>query len=132
GNANACTGDGGMEDAREMTKIAADALGVSPAEIFVCTTGRIGERLPMVKVARGIRDAAAARSANPEQGKRAAEAILTSDTRSKSVTVRAEIGGKTVTISGIAKGAGMIQPNMATMLAFLATDAEVAPQFLQE
>ncbi len=132
GNANACTGEGGMEDAREMAKIAADALGVSPAEIFVCSTGRIGERLPMEKVARGIRDAAAERSANPEQGKRAADAILTSDTRSKSITVRAEIGGKTVTVSGIAKGAGMIQPNMATMLAFLATDAEVEPEFLQE
>ena len=132
GNANACTGEGGMDDTREMAKIAADALGVSPEQIFVCSTGRIGERLPMEKVARGIRAAAAERSADPEQGKRAANAILTSDTRSKSITVRTEIGGKTVTVSGIAKGAGMIQPNMATMLAFLATDAEVEQTFLQE
>jgi glutamate N-acetyltransferase / amino-acid N-acetyltransferase len=132
GNANACTGDGGMADAREMARLAAEGLGVSSAGLFVCSTGRIGERLPMEKLARGIRRAVEERASSPEQGQRSASAILTSDTRSKTITVRCDIDGKSVTVSGIAKGAGMIQPNMATMLAFLATDAAVEQAFLQE
>lgn len=131
GNANACTGDGGMDDARSMAALTAGELGVSPETILVCSTGRIGERLPMDKLERGIREAVKRRDASPEQGKRAADAILTSDTRSKTITVRFQAGGRTVTVAGIAKGAGMIQPNMATMLAFLATDAAVGQDLLQ-
>lgn len=132
GNANACTGDGGMDDAQTMARLAAEGLGVAPENFFVCSTGRIGERLPMEKIASGIRDAVGQCEASAEQGRRAAEAILTSDTRAKTITVRFPCGDKTVTVSGIAKGAGMIQPNMATMLAFLATDAEVEQEFLQK
>lgn len=131
GNANACTGDGGMSDAMTMAEVAADALQVPTDSIFICSTGRIGERLPMEKIGQGIRLAAAHRAASPEQGQRSADAILTSDTRSKTITVRFSHQGREVTVSGIAKGAGMIQPNMATMLAFLATDAEVAPCVVQ-
>lgn len=86
----------------------------------------------MQRVEAGIREAVERRNATPEQGRRAAEAILTSDTRSKAITVRFEVDGKPVTVSGIAKGAGMIQPNMATMLAFLATDVEVESGLLRE
>lgn len=132
GNANACTGEGGMADTRSMARIAAEELQVSPDSIFVCSTGRIGDRLPMEKVEGGIRKAVAARSSSSAQGQNAAAAILTSDTRAKTITVRTNIGGKTITVAGMAKGAGMIQPNMATMLAFLATDAEVKQAFLQE
>jgi glutamate N-acetyltransferase / amino-acid N-acetyltransferase len=132
GNANACTGEGGMEDARETARMAAEDLGVGPETLFVCSTGRIGERLPMERLERGIRDVVARRAASAEEGKRAADAILTSDTRAKTITVRFDCGGNTITVSGMAKGAGMIQPNMATMLAFLATDAEVEQGQLQK
>lgn len=132
GNANACTGDGGIDDARAMARMAAEPLGVAPDSIFVCSTGRIGERLPMEKVAAGIRDAVARLDASAEQGECCAKAILTSDTRPKTITVRFKCDGRPVTVSGIAKGAGMIQPNMATMLAFIATDAAVESAALQQ
>lgn len=132
GNANACTGEGGVTDTREMARVAEEELGVTANTLFVCSTGRIGDRLPMEKLTRGIRHAVAERAATEEQGKRVADAILTSDTRSKTITVRVQLNGQTVTVAGIAKGAGMIQPNMATMLAFLATDAEVEQAYLQE
>lgn len=132
GNANACTGDGGMADAYEMARLAAKGLGVAPETLFVCSTGRIGERLPMEKIEKGIRETVAHKKTSPEQSQRAAEAILTSDTRAKTITVKFDCGGKTVTVSGMAKGAGMIQPNMATMLAFLATDAAVERELLQD
>jgi glutamate N-acetyltransferase / amino-acid N-acetyltransferase len=132
GNANACTGDGGMEDTRAMVRIAADVTGAPPEAFFVCSTGRIGERLPMEKMEQGIRAAGPRLASTSDEGRNAAQAILTSDTRPKTITVRVDLGGHTVTVSGIAKGAGMIQPNMATMLAFLATDAEVEQGLLQE
>lgn len=132
GNANACTGRGGWEDAREMARLAAEGFKVAPESVLVCSTGRIGERLPMDKLAAGIAAATERLARSDEEGRRAAQAILTSDTRPKSVTARFEWNGETVTVAGIAKGAGMIQPNMATMLAFLTTDADVAREELQE
>jgi glutamate N-acetyltransferase/amino-acid N-acetyltransferase len=131
GNANACTGDGGLSDAMAMAEVAGEVLAVAADSLFICSTGRIGERLPMDRIKQGIRDAASLRAASPEQGQRAADAILTSDTRSKTITVRFQHDGREVTVAGIAKGAGMIQPNMATMLAFLATDAAVEPDVVQ-
>ncbi|MCC5839324.1 MAG: bifunctional glutamate N-acetyltransferase/amino-acid acetyltransferase ArgJ [Opitutales bacterium] len=131
GNANACTGQEGMADTETMAAHTASALGCEDHEVFVCSTGRIGERLPMERIKAGIARAATGLSDAPEAGCKAADAILTSDTRRKVVTVRTQIGGRTVTVAGIAKGAGMIQPDMATMLAFIATDASIPAPDLQ-
>lgn len=130
GNANACTGADGLADAREMQAAAAAALGVAPEEVFVCSTGRIGERLPMEKIKTGLVEGAGRLAATPEESIRAAEAILTSDTRRKVATARFTVGEQTVTVAGMAKGAGMIEPNMATMLAFLVTDAVAGQDLL--
>lgn len=131
GNANACTAAQGDADASAMAKLAAIAVG-APADAFlVCSTGRIGELLPMAKVAEGIKASAARLSREAAEGVRSAHAILTSDTRPKSVTARFVWEGKTITIAGIAKGAGMIEPNMATMLAFVCTDAAATPAELK-
>lgn len=131
GNANACTSRQGDADAAAMAQLAAGAVG-APAEAFlVCSTGRIGELLPMAKVAEGVRTAAARLSRDPAEGRRCAEAILTSDTRPKSVTARFVWEGRPITVAGIAKGAGMIEPNMATMLAFVCTDAAATPAELK-
>lgn len=132
GNANACTGEEGMDDARGMATIAAGALDVSPGEVFVCSTGRIGERLPMSKVRAGLLAAAAEKGSDEESGRRAARAIMTSDTRPKSAAASFEWEGRKVTVGGIAKGAGMIQPNMATMLAFIVTDAAIEADLLRD
>ncbi|MFM9167811.1 MAG: bifunctional ornithine acetyltransferase/N-acetylglutamate synthase, partial [Verrucomicrobiota bacterium] len=132
GNANACTSVQGDADAAETARLAAAALGAPSHVLLVCSTGRIGELLPMAKVAAGVAQAAGRLSRDSSEGRRAAEAILTSDTRPKTCTARFVHGGRTVTVSGIAKGAGMIEPNMATMLAFVCTDAEAAPAFLKE
>ena len=126
GNANACTAAQGDADAAAMAKLSAAAVGAPDAAFLVCSTGRIGELLPMAKVAEGIKASAARLSRDAAEGVRSANAILTSDTRPKSVTARFVWEGKTVTIAGIAKGAGMIEPNMATMLAFVCTDAAAA------
>jgi glutamate N-acetyltransferase / amino-acid N-acetyltransferase len=132
GNANACTGEPGQRDARAMVLRAAAALNLKPQSFFVCSTGRIGQPLPMDRVLKGIDRAVAAKGRTPAHGKKAAEAILTSDTRPKTVTVSFVYDGKKHTVAGLAKGAGMIQPNMATMLAFLATDFSVPRSFLQK
>jgi glutamate N-acetyltransferase/amino-acid N-acetyltransferase len=129
GCANAATGDGGLRDAREMAERTASALGCAPAEVLVASTGVIGVALPMDKVRAGID--AACRSLGRERGAEVARAILTTDTRPKEALVEATIGGRTVRVAGIAKGAGMIAPNMATLLAFFTTDAAVAPKVLQ-
>ena len=131
GNANACTGPEGDADAEAMQRLAADALGCVPAEVFVASTGRIGRRLPMTNVKKGIRAAGKALTAEDEDGLAAADAILTSDTRRKVVTHKIDTPKGPITLAGMAKGAGMIQPNMATMLAFLTTDAAIPPASLQ-
>lgn len=125
GCANAATGGRGLEDAETMAALAAEAVGAGPAELLVCSTGKIGSYLPMDKVARGINDAAAALGTDDE---RAARAILTTDTQPKRAAITQASGWR---LGGMAKGAGMIAPNMATMLAFLTTDAVVSPDLLQ-
>ena len=122
GNANAATGAQGMADAEEMGASAQLDSGLD-APFLICSTGRIGRKLPMDRIKAGIEDAAKSLSESVEASLNAADAILTSDTRRKVATAQFESEGKTVTVSGMAKGAGMIEPNMATMLAFLTTDA---------
>jgi len=129
-NANAATGRKGLQDAYAMRAIAAEALGIEAGEVAVASTGVIGERLPMGKIAAGIEAAAAELGRDGAGG--FAEAILTTDTHPKEVAVRVEIGGVPVTVGGTAKGSGMIHPNMGTMLAFLTTDAAVQRECLHE
>ena len=131
GNANACTSAQGDADAVRMAQLGAAAAGHAGEAFLVCSTGRIGELLPMAKVAAGAAAAAARLSRDAAEGVRAANAILTSDTRPKTCTARFTWQGKTVTVAGFAKGAGMIEPNMATMLAFVCTDAAAEPAFLK-
>ena len=123
GNANACTGVRGIADAKRMTVATATALRCKPQEVLVCSTGRIGVPLPIRKVLRGIRNCA--RILKPGRGSVAARAIMTSDTVRKEGAVRLSLGGRRVVIGAMAKGAGMIHPNMATMLCVVATDAAV-------
>lgn len=129
GNANACTGEVGMANARRMASLTAEQLGIDAALILVSSTGVIGQQLPMDKIETGIQTAASALST--EGGSDAAEAIMTTDTHPKSVAVEVEIDGALVRIGGIAKGSGMIAPNMATMLSYLTTDARINAPTLQ-
>jgi glutamate N-acetyltransferase/amino-acid N-acetyltransferase len=130
GNANACNGPRGMRDAKRMGAVAASALGVPEDHVFVSSTGTIGLPMPMEVIERGIGLLAAALS--PEGGTDASDAIMTTDTRPKRWTVPLRLGGKDVLVTGMCKGAGMIEPNMATMLGYLLTDARVAPAALQK
>jgi glutamate N-acetyltransferase/amino-acid N-acetyltransferase len=130
GNANACTGQRGMEDALTMAAEAARLAGCPPEQMLVCSTGVIGQHLPMEKVKEGIRAAAANLDASRQAFERAAHAILTTDTRAKVSTRKIRIDDRDVHLTGFAKGAAMIGPNMATMLAFVLTDAPVAPDRL--
>ncbi len=123
GNANACTGLRGINDAKSMTQEVATKLGFKRQEVLVCSTGRIGIPLPLAKVKRGV--GKLVKKLTCTGGKSAAKAIMTSDTYSKECAATLMINGKTVTIGGMAKGAGMIHPNMATMLACLTTDAAI-------
>jgi len=129
GISNVAMGARGRRDAAEMARCAAAALDAHPTEILVASTGVIGEPLPMARVRRGIRAAAAA--ANERGLAQAAEAIRTTDTFAKTAVSALRIGGRTVTVAGVAKGSGMIEPNLATMLAFLVTDASASPGFLR-
>jgi glutamate N-acetyltransferase/amino-acid N-acetyltransferase len=127
GNANACTGRQGLDDARRMTAVAAEAVGCQPAQFLVCSTGVIGRLLPMPLVEEGIRGAARQLAHSSGALDRVAHAILTTDTRTKVVTRTLEVAGTQVRLTGLAKGAAMIGPNLATMLAFVFGDAAVAP-----
>lgn len=125
GNANACTGPRGAADARRMQALAAAAIGCAPGEVLVASTGVIGEPLPMDRVETGISLAGAALT---ETGFAAfADAILTTDRRAKLARREVKLGGRTITLLGCTKGAGMIAPNMATTLTFVVTDAAIAP-----
>jgi glutamate N-acetyltransferase/amino-acid N-acetyltransferase len=128
GNANACTGEPGLADAREMQRLAAAALGTRPEQLLVMSTGVIGVPLPMTRVAAGV--AALAPLLSAGGGLAAAEAIMTTDTRPKRAAVVVDLPDGQVTIGGMAKGAGMIHPDMATLLGVLTTDAVVAPDVL--
>ena len=129
GNANACTGPQGFRDALRMCALSGDALEFDPAQVLVCSTGVIGRPMPMERVAEGI--AAAAARIDAGGGEAAAEAIMTTDTRPKTAVAAWSDGGRTYTIGGMAKGSGMIHPDMATMLALLTCDAPVTHTFLQ-
>lgn len=130
GNANACSGEQGIKDARKMAELTADVLGIEVNHVVVSSTGVIGEYLPMDTVEAGIREIAGVLS--PDGGDAAAEAIMTTDLVPKTVAYTLEIGGKTVTVGGMAKGSGMIHPNMATMLAFVTTDCAISPALLHK
>jgi glutamate N-acetyltransferase/amino-acid N-acetyltransferase len=129
GCANACTGVGGIADAKRMVEHTAKEFKSKPQEWLVCSTGRIGTRLPMDLVRKGITKAAL--KIAHDGGEEAAKAIMTSDTRRKEFAVRFKVNGRKVTIGGMAKGAGMIHPNMATMLCFITTDAQIDKKTLR-
>jgi glutamate N-acetyltransferase / amino-acid N-acetyltransferase len=126
GNANACTGAPGLADARLMAVTAAESLGCLPEEVIVASTGVIGVAMPIELVVAGIARAVEALDSTPADA--AAEAIMTTDTFPKQTAVTVEVAGRDYTVGGMAKGSGMIQPNMATMLAFLTTDAPLTPE----
>ena len=130
GCANACTGKRGMADARAAADIAARELGIKHDLVYVASTGVIGEFLPMAKLETGISTAVGLLS--PAGWEQAAEAIMTTDIYPKLSIVQEEIGGKTVTVAGFAKGSGMIHPNMATMLCFIMTDANISAPMLKK
>ncbi len=129
GNANTCNANG-VEIAEQMSDLTASALGIASGDIIVASTGVIGQPLEIEPIAAGI--PLLAESLSADGGPNAAEAIMTTDTIPKEVAVQFEIGGKTCTIGGIAKGSGMIHPNMATMLVFLTSDVAISPSMLQK
>jgi glutamate N-acetyltransferase/amino-acid N-acetyltransferase len=130
GNANCCTGDQGMQAALRMAKSAADVLGVSEEQVLVASTGVIGEPLPIEKIETAVPGLVDAM--HPEGVFDLAQAIMTTDTVPKVVSRRGELDGKTFTVTGVAKGAGMIRPDMATMLCFVMTDVQADPGVLKQ
>ncbi|SFT53792.1 glutamate N-acetyltransferase [Selenomonas sp. GACV-9] len=130
GCANACTGEQGEKDAKAMQTITAAALGCEPSDVIVASTGVIGVNLPMDKMENGIKQAVAELDENGSE--KAGNAIITTDTYSKTCTAEVTIGGKQVRLGAIAKGSGMIQPNMATMLCFITTDVNIESSLLQK
>jgi len=128
GNANACTGEQGRLDAEEMAALAARELGIDAGLVLVASTGYIGHRLPMDALRAGIPAARAALSS--DGGSRAARAIMTTDTRPKELALEMELGGSTVRLGGMAKGAAMIRPSLATMICVITTDADIGAREL--
>jgi len=127
GNANACTGERGLEDARHMTSLTARGLGCADEDVLVCSTGLIGHFLPREQLDAGIPELVEKLSASPASFAEAARGMMTTDTVPKQATRSSKLVGKAVRVSGAAKGAAMIGPNMATMLAVVMTDAELDP-----
>lgn len=132
GIANACTGEEGMECCRKTAETAARELDVDAESVLVGSTGVIGMQIPMDRIEKGIHTLAAEKKADRESGAAAAKAIMTTDTRPKEAAVTFEINGKTATIGGMAKGSGMIHPNMCTMLSFITTDAKISGKALRK
>lgn len=130
GNANACTGEQGIKDVEKTAEVFAKYAKCDKNEVLVCSTGVIGVNLPMETLVSGIEELYPTLSGSYENGKNAAEAIMTTDTFAKTVCVETQIDGKTVTVGGMAKGSGMINPNMATMLCFITTDAAISKDML--
>ena len=130
GNANSCTGETGLENAKKMTEFAANELGLKKEEILVQSTGIIGVQLDMRKIETGI--SKICKEISKDGGNDAAAAIMTTDTFTKQICAEIEIDGKTVIVAGMAKGSGMIHPNMATMLAFTVTDVNIEKSLLQK
>jgi len=131
GCANACTGEEGLKDARLSALVTAGELGIDPKLVMVASTGVIGRRLPMDRLLAGMKAAKAALGADSEHGLAAERAVMTTDTKPKQACVTTVIGGRKVTVGGMSKGSGMIEPNMATMLGFITTDASVTPAMLR-
>jgi glutamate N-acetyltransferase/amino-acid N-acetyltransferase len=135
GNANACTGKQGIVDANRMTEIAGKSLSIKNSDVLVCSTGRIGVPMPMKNVARGIRACVPLLARSASNARQVAEAIMTTDRRRKEIAVKFRIGKSTVRIGGICKGAGMIEPGMATghatMLAFITSDVAIESNLLK-
>ena len=129
GCANVCTGEQGVRDAREITKLVGELLRIPAKHVFIASTGVIGVPLPMDKVRAALPKLV--KSLSPQGGRAAAEAILTTDTRPKEAALRVDVGGRSVTIGGVAKGVGMIEPHMATMFCFVATDVVIASDALR-
>ncbi|HEY8459615.1 MAG TPA: bifunctional glutamate N-acetyltransferase/amino-acid acetyltransferase ArgJ [Blastocatellia bacterium] len=129
GGANACTGEPGLQDARATVKMVAEYFNCDEREVLVASTGVIGVRLDMGKIANGVREATGRLSR--EAGFNVAEAIMTTDTKPKRAARSLKIGDRTVKIAGVAKGAGMIHPDMATLLSFVTTDAAIGKAALQ-
>lgn len=132
GIANACTGTEGMNYCKETAEEAAKVLGIPADAVLVGSTGVIGKQLPMDRIKNGVAKLAAAKKDTLEAGTDAAKAIMTTDTCKKEIALELEISGKTVTIGGMAKGSGMIHPNMCTMLSFITTDAAITKTALQK
>ena len=132
GIANACTGTEGFGYCKDTAKAAAEALGISESGVLIGSTGVIGKQIPIDKLTAGIKELAEKKSDTIANGTEAAKAIMTTDTFEKELAVTIEAGGRTVTIGGMAKGSGMIHPNMCTMLAFITTDAVIAKETLQK
>ncbi len=132
GIANACTGAEGFGYCKDTTDAAAEALGIPAESVLVASTGVIGKQLPMDRIKAGVAKLAEAKTATIEAGTEAAKAIMTTDTCEKQIAVEIEVGGKTVVIGGMAKGSGMIHPNMCTMLSFITTDAAISKTALQK
>ncbi len=132
GIANACTGAEGFGYCRDTAKAAAEALGISESGVLIGSTGVIGKQIPIDKLTAGIKELAEKKNDTLVNGTEAAKAIMTTDTFEKELAVTIETGGRTVTIGGMAKGSGMIHPNMCTMLAFITTDAVIAKETLQK
>ena len=131
GIANACTGAEGFGYCKDTARAAAEALKISEDGVLIGSTGVIGKQIPIDRLTAGIRVLAKEKNDTTENGTAAARAIMTTDTCEKELAVTIEVGGKTVTIGGMAKGSGMIHPNMCTMLAFITTDAVIAKEVLQ-
>lgn len=132
GIANACTGKLGMDYCREEAQTASGLLNIPENSVLVGSTGVIGMQLPMERINEGIRKLVAAKDGSIAAGTTASRAIMTTDTVNKEVAVTIELDGKTVTVGGMSKGAGMIHPNMCTMLAYITTDAAISRELLQE
>jgi len=129
GCSNVCTGEPGIRDAREMTKVVGELLRIPAKQVLIAATGVIGQPLPMDRIRTALPKLVKALS--PQGGRAAAEAIMTTDTRPKEAAVKVDVDGRPITIGGVAKGVGMIEPHMATMFCFLTTDAAVAPAALR-
>lgn len=132
GNANACTGEQGLKDAETTAQCLASLMGKDKDSILVCSTGVIGVNLDMDKMLAGVKKTYPLLNDSEENGVLASEAIMTTDTYAKTISVEIELGGKTVTLGGMAKGSGMINPNMATMLCFITTDCAISAQMLDK
>lgn len=131
GCANACTGEAGLKDAKLSALVTAGELGIDPQHVLVASTGVIGRRLPMERLLDGMRQAAGRLGRTAEHGLAAEKAVMTTDTKPKQACATVTIDGRKVTVGGMSKGSGMIEPNMATMLGFITTDAAISPAMLK-